>query len=178
MDSDMHDKNRDPSRLIVDFIPALPVGRALDIACGEGRNAIYLAREGFDVDAIDKSDAALEKGRAAAGGFKINFIAADLEAFQIAENSYDLIINFNYLQRTIAPKINRGLKAGGYIVFETYTLEQQQFGRPTNPEFLLKPNELLTMFKDLHIIYYREGVVEEGGRKKGIASLVGRKLES
>ena len=178
MDSDMHDKNRDPSRLLVDFIPALPVGRALDIACGEGRNAIYLAREGFDVDAIDISDAALEKGRAAAGGLKINFIAADLEVFQIPENSYDLIINFNYLQRPIVSDIRRGLKVGGYIIFETYTLEQQQFGRPTNPEFLLKPNELFTMFKDLHIIYYREGVVEEGGRKKGIASLVGRKLES
>ncbi len=176
MASDMMDNRREPSRLLVDFIPSLPVGRALDIACGEGRNAIYLARKGFDVDAIDISDAALEKGRTAAGGFKINFIAADLEAFQISENSYDLIINFNYLQRPIVSDIRRGLKVGGYIVFETYTLEQQQFGSPRNPEFLLKPNELLTMFKDLHIIYYREGVVEEGGRKKGIASLVGRKV--
>ncbi|MBM2837720.1 MAG: hypothetical protein HW415_345 [Deltaproteobacteria bacterium] len=178
MDSDMHDKNRDPSRLLVDFIPSLPVGRALDIACGEGRNAIYLAREGFNVDAIDISDAALNKGRTAAGGLKINFIAADLEAFQIPGNSYDLIINFNYLQRSIVSEIKRGLKDGGYIIFETYTLEQQQFGSPRNPEFLLKPNELLSMFKDLHIIYYREGVVEEGGRKKGIASLVGKKFKS
>ena len=178
MDSDMHDKNRDPSGLLVDFIPSLPVGRALDIACGEGRNAIYLAREGFDVDAIDISDAALNKGRAAVGGLKINFIAADLEVFQIPENSYDLIINFNYLQRSIVPGIKRGLRVGGYIIFETYTLEQQQFGSPRNPEFLLKPNELLSMFKDLHITYYREGVVEEGGRKKGIASLVGKKFKS
>ena len=176
MGSDMIDGNiREPSRLLVDFIPALPVGRALDLACGEGRNSIYLASKGFDVDAIDISDATLNKGRAAAGGLKINFVVADLEVFQIPENSYDLIINFNYLQRSIVPGIKRGLKAGGYIVFETYTLEHQQFGRPFNPEFLLKPNELLTMFNDLHIIYFKEGVVEEGGRKKGIASLVGRK---
>jgi len=176
MDSDMHDKNRDPSRLLVDFIPSLPVGRALDIACGEGRNSIYLATQGFDVDGIDISDAALNKGRAAAGGLKINFIAADLEAFQISENSYDLIINFNYLQRSTVPEIKKGLKDGGYIIFETYTLEQQKFGPPKTPEFLLRPNELLSMFSDLHIVYYREGVVEEGGRKKGIASLVGRKV--
>lgn len=176
MGSDMMDGNiRGPSRLLVDFIPSLPVGRALDIACGEGRNAIYLAGKGFDVDAVDISDAALNKGRAAVGSLMINFVAADLEAFQIPENSYDLIINFNYLQRSIVPDIKKGLKAGGYIVFETYTLEQQQFGRPFNTEFLLKPNELLTMFNELHIIYYREGVVEEGGRKKGVASLVGRK---
>lgn len=176
MGSDMIDDNiREPSRLLVDFIPALPIGRALDIACGEGRNAIYLAGKGFDVDAVDISDAALNKGRAAAGTLKINFVAADLEAFQISESSYDLIINFNYLQRSIVPDIKKGLKVGGYVVFETYTLEQQQFGRPYNPEFLLKPNELLTMFKDLHIIYFREGVVEEGGRRKGVASLVGRK---
>ncbi|MEK6726529.1 MAG: methyltransferase domain-containing protein [Deltaproteobacteria bacterium] len=172
------DNRRDPSRLLMDFIPSLTVGRALDIACGEGRNSIYLARKGFNVDAIDISDAALAKGRAAADGLKINFIAADLEAFQIPEDSYDLIINFNYLQRSIASDIRRGLKVGGYIIFETYTLEQKKFGRPTNPEFLLKPNELLTMFKDLHIIYYREGVFEEGGRKKGLASLVGEKIKS
>ena len=171
----MPDNRREPSRLLVDFLPVLQKGRALDLACGEGRNAIYLAREGFDVDAIDISDVALDKGRIAAGGLKIHFISADLEAFQIPENSYDLIINFNYLQRSLSPNIKRGLKIGGYVLFETYTLEQQRFGPPRNPEFLLKPNELLTMFRDLHIVYYREGVVEEGGRKKGIASLVGKK---
>lgn len=176
MASDMPKNDREPSRLLLDFIPALPVGRALDIACGEGRNAIYLAREGFDVDAIDISDAALNKGRTAAGGLKINFTAADLEGFKIPANTYELIVNFNYLQRSLVPAIKNGLKRGGYLIFETYTLEQKELGHPKNPEFLLGPNELLRLFSDLHIIYYREGVVEEGERKKAVASLVGRKI--
>ena len=71
--------------------------------------------------------------------------------------------------------IKKGLKSGGYLIFETYTLEQQEFGPPRNPDFLLGPNELLRLFNDLHIVYYREGVVEEG-RKKAIASLVGKKI--
>lgn len=176
MDSNMQNKDRNPSRLLLDFTPAMPTGKALDIACGEGRNAIYLAKQGFNVDAIDLSEQALENARSIAEGLKINFIAEDLERYQIQANRYDLIINFNYLQRAIFQEIKEGLKDGGYLIFETYTLEQTQFGRPTNPEFLLKPNELLTMFKDLHIIYYREGIIEEDGRKKAVASLVGKRV--
>lgn len=165
---------RNPSRLLVEFLPMLPKGRALDIACGEGRNAIYLARQGFEVDAIDISGVAINRGREAAGDLKVNFAVADLEGFEMPEDTYDLIINFNYLQRSLVQGIKKGLKIGGYILFETYTLEQQKLGPPRNPEFLLGPNELLRLFSDLHIIYYREGVVGEE-RKKAVASLVGKK---
>lgn len=168
---------KEPSCLLMQLLPLLPKGRTLDIACSEGRNAVFLAKNGYEVDAIDISGIALERGAAAAGeeGLKINFIRADLETYQMPTDTYDLIINFNYLQRSLVPSIKRGLKKGGVVLFETYTIEQQDIGHPKNPEFLLKPNELLKLFSDLHIFFYREGVFEEDG-KKAIASLAGRRL--
>lgn len=154
----------------------MPRGKALDIACGEGRNALFLEKNGYDVDAIDISSVAIERGaKEAEEEVRINFIQADLEGYQIPIETYDLIINFNYLQRSLVPAIKRGLKKGGVVVFETYTLEQQAIGHPKNPEFLLKPNELLRLFSDLHIFFYREGIFEEGG-KRAIASLAGKRL--
>lgn len=170
-----HVPERDPSRLLLDFSYMFPKGRALDIACGEGRNAIYLARQGYQVDAIDISEVAIKNARMAARGLDINFIVADLETFSILKDTYNLIINFYYLQRSLVPEIKKGLKKDGLLVFETYTIEHQAIGHPKNLEFLLKPNELLGLFNDLHIIYYREGVTE-GEEKKGIASLVGKKI--
>lgn len=172
----MTGKDRNPSGLLIEYLSIIPKGKALDIACGEGRNSIYLARHGFEVEAIDISEAAINRSREAAGDLRINFIAADLEGFKIPADTCDLIINFNYLQRSLVPAIKNGLKRGGYLIFETYTLEQKELGHPKNPEFLLGTNELLRLFSDLHIIYYREGVVEEAERKKAVASLVGRKV--
>lgn len=166
---------RSPSRLLMEFLPLLPRGKALDIACGEGRNAIYLAKNGYEVDAVDISEVAVNKARTAAGDLRTSFIQADLTEFRIPEDTYDVIVNFNYLERSIVSSIKDGLRKGGYLIFETYTLEQREFGPPRNPDFLLGPNELLNMFRDLHIVYYREGIVEADG-KKAIASLVGKKV--
>ena len=169
--------SKDPSRILIQLLSILPKGKALDIACGEGRNGIFLAKNGYEVDSIDISSVALERGGEAARreDLKINFVQTDLENYQIPPETYDLIINFNYLQRSLVPAIKRGLKKGGVVVFETYTLEQQAIGHPKNPEFLLKSNELLHLFSDLHIFFYREGIFEEGG-KKAIASLAGMRV--
>ncbi|MBI3752846.1 MAG: class I SAM-dependent methyltransferase [Deltaproteobacteria bacterium] len=168
--------SKNPGKLLIDLFPLLPKGKALDIACGEGRNAVFLAKNGYDVDAVDISGMAIERGREAAAqqGVKVNFIQADLENYRISEEGYDLIVNFNYLQRTLVPSIKGGLKRGGVVVFETFTLGQQAIGHPKNPEFLLKPNELLKLFEGLHIFFYREGIFEEE-RKKAIASLAGKR---
>lgn len=169
--------SKNPGRLLIELFPLLPRGKALDIACGEGRNAIFLAKNGYNVDAIDISDIAIERGKKTAekDGIKTNFIQADLENYQIPAETYDLIVNFNYLQRTLIPAIKNGLKKDGVVLFEAFTLEQQAIGPPKNPEFLLKPNELLKLFGDLHIFYYREGIFEEE-RRKAVASLAGRKI--
>ncbi|MBI3398704.1 MAG: class I SAM-dependent methyltransferase [Deltaproteobacteria bacterium] len=169
--------SKNPSKLLIELLPLLPGGKALDIACGEGRNAVFLAKNGYDVDAVDISGVAIKRGRDAAAkeNIRVNFIQADLENYQLPAETYDLIVNFNYLQRTLIPAIKNGLKKGGVVVFETFTLEQQAIGPPKNPEFLLKPNELLKLFSDIHIFYYREGIFEEE-RKKAAASLAGKRL--
>jgi SAM-dependent methyltransferase len=168
---------RRPGVLLTELLPQLPKGRALDIACGEGRNAIFLAKNGYDVDAVDYSHVAIERGSKVAkkDGLTVNFIHADLEGYLIPPDNYDLIIDFYYLQRSLVPAIKDGLRKGGVVLFETYTVEQKKIGPPRNPEYLLQPNELLKIFGDFHLFFYREGVFEEEERK-AIASLAGRKL--
>jgi SAM-dependent methyltransferase len=142
---------------------------------GEGRNAIYLAQNGFQVEGVDISAGAVEKalGAARAAGVTIEARVADLEGgYEIKREAYDVIICFNYLQRSLIPQIKGGLKKGGVVVYETFTLAQRQFGRPRNPDFLLEPGELRRMFEDFECLRYREGVVEG---PKAIASIVARK---
>ena len=166
-----------PSGLLQEMIQTLPAGKALDVAAGSGRNAIYLARRGYDVDAIDSAPVAIDKGRKLAdkAGAGVNFIEADLENHTIAEESYDLIVNFNFLERSLIPSMKRGLKKGGAILFETFTVDQSDIGPPSNRDYLLAHNELLSLFGDLYITFYREGIFGEEERKKALASIVARK---
>ncbi len=156
-------------------------GRALDIAAGEGRNAVFLALHGFDVDAVDISAVGLRKARELANtmGVKIHAILADLDTYQIEKEGYDFIANFYYLNRRLIPKIKRGLRIGGKIAFETYILEHRVLSpeAPRNPKYFLKPNELLDLFKEFRILFYREGIYREGGKKKAIASLIAEKIQ-
>lgn len=147
----------------------------LDVAMGSGRNAIYLAKMGFSVRGVDVSadsiTEALEKAQQE--GVIIQAEVADLEKdYRIDPEAYDVIVCFYYLQRSLFPQIKNGLKKGGMVVYETYTTEQAQFGRPKNPDFLLKPNELLDIFRDFRCLRYREGIIDN---RKAIASLVAQK---
>jgi tellurite methyltransferase len=160
-------------------ITLLPKGKALDLATGEGRNAAFLARHGFEVDAVDISKMGLRKAQKLAKemGVKIHALAADLDTYQIERGKYDLIINFYFLRRSLIPKIKKGLREGGMVILETYLLEQRKLGTggPKNPKYFLKPNELLQRFKDFGILFYREGIFREGGKRKAIASLIAQK---
>ena len=168
---------RPPSPSLVKYFDRLPSGRALDLACGMGRNAIYLAGRGYQVDAVDGSVVALEKGLAFAreAGLKINFIHADLTAFRVEPESYDLIICYYYLERSLTEQIIKGLKEGGVLLFETYTKEQKTIGPPLNDDYLIGANELPELFRELHPLIYREGIVNEEGRRKGIATLLAKR---
>lgn len=170
------DGSSEPAQFLIDNIELLPKGRVLDVAMGTGRNAIYLAGLGFEVEGVDiSSDAvnsALESARKA--GVTIRARVADLEAgYNIEKSAYDVVICFNYLQRSLIPQIKGGLRKGGMVVYETFIVDQVQFGKPRNPEFLLKHNELLHMFSDFRCLRYREGIIE--GRK-AIASIVAEKI--
>jgi len=162
----IHENSFQPAQFLVDNVELLPKGRVLDVAMGAGRNAIYLAGMGFEVDGIDISaeavNDALESARRV--GVAIRAQVADLEkSYHIEKGAYDVIICFNYLQRSLIPQIKDGLRTGGMVVYETFIVDQAQFGKPKNPDYLLKHNELLDMFRDFRCLRYREGIIE--GRK-------------
>jgi len=173
-----YNQSRKPSTLLVDHLPSLSKGKALDLACGAGKNSIFLAQNGFDVDAVDASPVAIEKSKEEAreAGVKVDFTTAELEGYRISPESYDVIIDFYYLQRSLIPAIKKGLKIGGTVLFETYTIQQRDIGHPKNPEYLLGPNELLRLFEDFHVTFYREGIYLEDGMSRAICSLAGKKL--
>jgi len=150
------------------------------MATGEGRNAVFLAQNGFEVDAVDISEKGLRKARKLARekGVKVNALLVDLDHYQIERKRYDLIANFYFLKRRLIPKIREGLKKGGKVIFETYLLEHRKLatGGPKQAKYFLKPNELLRLFKDFRILFYREGIIREGGKRKAVASLIAQKI--
>ena len=149
------------------------VGTALDIACGIGRNTHFLAEKGFLVDAVDISDYALSQVKDMA---TIKKIEVDLDTYNLDVNKYDLIININYLSRRLLPQIKEALCSGGLVIFETFIIAHGDFKQPSNPEFLLRKNELLHSFIGLDIVYYEErNDINLRGEKIRIASLVARK---
>ena len=180
-----------PAGILAELWPLLPTGAALDLACGRGRNAIFLAEHGRPVTAVDWSPAALdlleeraqtlhfpvrriqriEKAKQAHAG--IDLVLADLEGAQLEVNGYFLILCVRYLQRSLFPQICRALRPGGMLLFETYTKAQLDFpGGPRNPAHLLDKGELRRAFPELQTVFYRELRAEQG-----IASLAARKPE-
>jgi len=170
---------KEPNPFLKKHIGLFPKGRALDIATGEGRNAAFLAQKGFEVDAVDISQKGLRKARELTRekGVKVNLLLVDLDLYQIEKDRYDLIADFYFLERRLIPKIRKGLKRGGMVIFETYILEHRTLGAggPRQAKYFLKPNELLRLFKDFRVLFYREGIFKEGGRRKAVASLIAEK---
>lgn len=154
-------------------------GRALDVACGDGRNALYLARLGFEVDALDISDVAIEALRTAAEerSLAIHPRVVDLDRESPAAESYDVVVNFNYLQRDLFGALEQALRPGGWLVFETFgRAHLEELGRSMNEHYVLGDNELLHAFPGLRVRRYREGVVAGETGPRGIASLVARRV--
>jgi 2-polyprenyl-3-methyl-5-hydroxy-6-metoxy-1,4-benzoquinol methylase len=155
----------------------IPSGRALDIACGKGRNALFLAARGFDVTAVDVSGVGLDVGRrrAAERNLQVTWMEIDLEQDALPASGYDLVVNVNYLQRALTPKIKAAVKSGGSIIFETYLIDQRRLGHPKNPDYLLAHNELLNSFSDFRVLFYREGKFADGREASFRAGLLAQK---
>jgi tellurite methyltransferase len=170
------DNLHQPAQFLVENIELLPRGRALDVAMGSGRNAIYLAKMGFEVEGVDTSREAIEEAlaRAREEGVSIQTRVEDLEKIPyIDEEAYDLVICFNYLQRSLMPQMKNWVKPGGMLVYETFIVDQVRLGKPQNPDYFLRHNELLHTFRDFRVLRYREGIIE--GRK-AIASILAQKV--
>jgi tellurite methyltransferase len=170
---------KEPNPFLKKHIHLLSRGKALDLATGEGRNAVFLGENGFEVEAVDISEKGLKKTRELARekGVKVNAHLVDLDHYQIQKERYDLIASFYFLKRRLIPKIRKGVRKGGKIIFETYLLEHRTLaaGGPRQAKYFLKPNELLRFFKDFRILFYREGIFREGGKRKAVASLIAEK---
>ena len=171
-----------PSELLVNFAELFSARRVkdpiLDLACGDGHNGIFLALKKLPIICCDRSEEALERARklASAHGAAIKTWQVDLEKFgtnPLPEDFYEGIVVFRYLHRPLIECIKKALRKGGVVIYETYTQQQPQFGKPHNPNFLLQPEELGQWFQDWEIIHYFEGIKDNPPR--AIAQIVCRK---
>ncbi len=187
-----------PSELLARWIDRLPRGRALDVACGAGRNALFLASKGYRVEAMDISSVALERAanRAQREGLEVRWIEADLErlarrrkgpspaaqpsredesafasATAIPRGVYRLVVVSRFLDRPLIPHLIEALAPGGYLLYDHHYIVPAvagglaRVGGPPSIRFRARPNELLDRFRDLRIIHYEEGIVEDPDKR-------------
>jgi SAM-dependent methyltransferase len=161
--------NTEPSSILLKYCHLSSVGKALDIACGKGRNSMFLAEKGFVVDAVDISKVATDQ--LAGKHQNINAICTDLDTWNVQSNHYDLIVNIRFLERRLFPMIHDGLKSGGLLIFESFLDGKRETYR-------LKQNELLRAFHAFRIVYYEEKGAQHAEKIERVASLVAIKPES
>jgi SAM-dependent methyltransferase len=167
------DSPADP--LLIQAAEMLPPGRALDLACGPGRHALYLARLGWRVTAVDSSAVAIGLLRAQTASLAIDARLADLarSEFTIAPNTYRLICDFLYLQRDLFPQIREGIHPGGVFAGAIHLFQEGCTDTPRNPDFLLYPGELRSLFDGWKVLFYSEG--GEPGRSRRLARIMARR---
>lgn len=150
----------EPSPWIERFAHLIPAGaQVLDVAAGHGRHARYLASRGGCVLAVDRDPGALA---ALTGADGVATRVADLEsgAWPFAVASFDAIVVVNYLHRPLLPRLLDALKPDGTLLYETFAVGNEQFGRPSNPDFLLRRDELLDWARArLAIVAFEQGRV-------------------
>jgi tellurite methyltransferase len=152
-----------PPGWLVKHAAALQLGRALDLACGHGHAAIWLAERGWDVTAIDISPQGLAAAKqwAESRQVHVNWIAADLDDVPLGDAAFDLITVFRFLDRNTLPaRITAALRPGGRLLYETFLLTETPRRTPhvRNPTFLLRPEELPQLFRGLKVLDYVEHV--------------------
>jgi len=157
-----------PEPAVVEMMPLLARGLALDVAAGSGRHSLLLARSGFRVVAIDYAEAGLRVMQASARADRLAIwpIMADLGNFPLPRQRFDAVLNVNFLDRALVPRLIASLKPAGAIFFDTFLVDQAEIGHPRNPDFLLRHYELREMLAGMELARYREGLVTylDGGR--------------
>jgi SAM-dependent methyltransferase len=144
-----------PSQWVTRWAPLVERGPVLDVACGAGRHAILFAERGFQVVAVDKDDQRLPGA--------IKFVKADLEdgsPWPFSGQRFAGIVVTNYLYRPLLKTLMESLDEGGVLIYETFMLGNERYGKPSNPAFLLRPGELLAAFGALTVAAFEQGRVE------------------
>lgn len=157
-------------------------GNALDLACGLGANALFLQQRGLETSAWDISDVAISElqKHADQSGCALQAEVRDVVQSPPAKQSFEVIVVSRFLDRKIIPALIDALKPGGLIFYQTFVLDKQASIGPSNPDYLLKTNELLQLFSSLTVRVYREEGLE-GDLEKGLrneAMLVAQKMRS
>ena len=151
----MHAAIERPSPWVARWAGEVKAGPVLDLAAGGGRHARFFRDRGFDVVAVDRQPVALEG---------IRFVQADLEdgsPWPLEGEQFGGIVVTNYLHRPLFPRIRDALAPGGVLIYETFMIGNERFGKPSNPAFLLRPGELKAAFGALEVLGFEEGEVAE-----------------
>jgi SAM-dependent methyltransferase len=159
-----HDHFDAPSAWVTRWAYLLPgASRVLDVACGHGRHARWFAARGHAVDAVDRNADALA---ALAAVLHVTPRCADIEAapWPYAPGVYGCVVVTNYLHRALFPHLLDALAPGGVLIYETFALGNERFGRPSNPEFLLKPGELLETVRGHLAVHAYEDLIIKAPR--------------
>ena len=164
MSNGLHHGIDQPSAWVQQWSTRIPAaGRVLDVACGSGRHARYLAGHGLRVEAVDRDAAALN-GLAGVAG--VTTRVADLEgaAWPYTGQHFDAVVVTNYLHRPLFPHLLAVLAPGGVLIYETFTQGNETVGKPSRPDFLLRPGELLEVCQGLRVVAFEEGFRENPPR--------------
>jgi len=147
-----------PSPWVVRWSALIPAGASvLDVACGSGRHLRWFAGRGAAVTGVDRDAAALEASRGLG-----ELIVADLEngPWPLPDRTFDAVIVTNYLWRALLPTLVASVAEGGVLVYETFAIGNERYGKPSNPDFLLRPGELLRAAEGLQIVAYEDGLLD------------------
>jgi SAM-dependent methyltransferase len=161
----------EPTPLLVETARTLKPGRALDLACGKGRNAAWLDEHGWEVTAVDRNAAAIDELRRIAPGVDARIGDLETHAFPIAELAWDLIAVCYYLQRDLFEPVKRGLKPGGVALVIVHIFEPGH----EQSRFSLQPGELAKYFDGWEILHSYEGSARDPEHRRAVAEIVARK---
>jgi tellurite methyltransferase len=164
-----------PTPLLAKTAAALPSGKALDLACGAGRNALWLAEHGWEVTAVDGASEAIKilRSRAMERSLKINAVVADLEKdeYEIEPSRWDLVAMCYYLQRNLFEPAKRGVVPGGILISIVHLNEPGEEDGP----YRLHPGELEKYFAGWEILHRREGRANDSAHHRAVAEIVARR---
>ncbi len=172
---------REAEPFLLAMLARIPRGVVLDVAAGRGRNALALARADMRVVAVDFSVEAMRllASYAQAERLAIWPVVANLDSFHLKDESFDAIVNINFLDRALFPNFARALRPGGVLIAETFLVDQAAIGHPRDPRFLLAHGELRALAAGLEVEEYREGMVTySNGDRAFRASMLARRRKS